>query len=99
MVKDNSDTTSWQGIHRAGELQVNEVAEPEHVFPGAIPLDRETHGDDDVGVCELTCYESTIRPDKILHSRVRGQHYVRTRTSKGIKTVRRQVILCLASPL
>ena len=50
MVKDNSDTTSWQGIHRAGELQVNEVAEPDHVFPGAIPLDKETHGGDDVGV-------------------------------------------------
>ena len=50
MVKDNSATTSWQGIHRAGELRENEVAEPSHVFPGAIPLDKETHGGDDVGV-------------------------------------------------
>ena len=49
-VRENSTATSWQGIKRAGDLKKDQLADPKFVFPGAVPLKKETHGGDDVGI-------------------------------------------------
>eukprot|EP00090_Calanus_glacialis_P025255 TRINITY_DN39397_c0_g1_i1.p1 TRINITY_DN39397_c0_g1~~TRINITY_DN39397_c0_g1_i1.p1 ORF type:complete len:550 (-),score=135.67 TRINITY_DN39397_c0_g1_i1:53-1702(-) len=49
-VKDNSNSSSWEAISRAGDLQNGETAGASFVFPGAVPTEKETHGGDDVGI-------------------------------------------------
>ena len=49
-VRENSTTRSWEGIERAGDLKRGQLADLSFVFPGAVPLKRETHGGDDVGI-------------------------------------------------
>ena len=49
-VKDNSNSSNWEAIARAGDLQRGETATHSFVFPGAVPTEKETHGGDDVGI-------------------------------------------------
>jgi len=49
-VKDNSNSSNWEAITRAGDLQNGETATHSFVFPGAVPTEKETHGGDDVGI-------------------------------------------------
>lgn len=49
-VRDNSNSTNWKAISRAGDLQNGETAGAAFVYPGAVPTDKETHGGDDVGI-------------------------------------------------
>ena len=48
-MRENSNTTSWQGIERE-DLKEDQLAGPTFVFPGSVPLKKETHGGDDVGI-------------------------------------------------
>ena len=47
---DNEPDYSWKNVKRAGDLQENEVGDHTFVYPGAVPLEKETHGGDDVGI-------------------------------------------------
>jgi len=49
-VKDNSNSSDWEAITRAGDLQQGETATHSFIFPGAVPTKKETHGGDDVGI-------------------------------------------------
>ena len=49
-VRENSTTRSWEGIERAGDLKGSQLADHSFVFPGAVPIKKETHGGDDVGI-------------------------------------------------
>jgi len=49
-VKDNSNSTTWKAISRAGDLQNGETAGAAFVYPGSVPTEKETHGGDDVGI-------------------------------------------------
>ena len=49
-VKNDFNSSTWEAIRRAGDLQNGETASASFIFPGAVPIEKETHGGDDVGI-------------------------------------------------
>jgi len=50
VVKEPINSLNWESIQRAGDLSENQKGDHSFVFPGAVPLGKETHGGDDVGI-------------------------------------------------
>ena len=49
-MKEPINSLNWESIQRAGDLSENQKGDHSFVFPGAVPLGKETHGGDDVGI-------------------------------------------------
>ena len=49
-VNQDTDAVDWHAIERSEGTGGAKLGDPEFVYPGAVPLTRETHGGDDVGV-------------------------------------------------
>jgi len=44
------DQDDWRALQREQALKLGSQAAIDHVYPSAVPLERETHGGDDVGI-------------------------------------------------